>query len=221
MPTTTSTRIKICGLTRETDARDAIDLGVDALGFVFYAPSKRAVTAEQLSWLRQLPPFVQLTALFVNPTAAEVRAVLTHLPIELLQFHGNESPEFCRQFGHRYLKAVPMQDFNAAGAGDYMAQHPQAAGFLLDNYGSNEMGGSGSTFDWGKIPDHCPAPLIMAGGLSRDNVAEVIDSIHPYGVDVSSGVESAPGIKSPDKMATFITAVRYADRHKKAPKIRG
>ncbi len=219
--TTTSTRIKICGLTRETDARTAIDLGADALGFVFYAPSKRAISAEQLPWLRQLPPFVQLTALFVNPTAAEVQTLLARLPIELLQFHGHESPEFCRQFGRRYLKAVPMQDLSATGACDYMAQHRQATGFLLDNYGSSEMGGSGSAFDWGKIPAHCPAPLIMAGGLSRENVAKVIGSIRPYGVDVSSGVESAPGIKSAEKMAAFIAAVRYADRHKKAPKIRG
>lgn len=206
MPTT----IKICGFTREADARDAIDLGVDALGFVFYSRSKRAVTAEQLTWLRQLPPFAQLTALFVNPTAETVREVLTHLPIELLQFHGNEAPQFCQQFGRRYIKAVPMEGLDASQAHAYMAQHQQASGFLLDNYGISEIGGSGTVFDWAKIPDNAPTPLIMAGGLHAENVGQVIQAVQPYGVDVSSGVESAPGVKSAEKMATFMAAVRQA-----------
>lgn len=204
MPTT----IKICGLTREADARAAIELGVDALGFVFYPRSKRAVTVEQLGWLKQLPPFVQLTALVVDPEPEMVRSILAQLPIELLQFHGHESAEFCQQFGRRYVKAVPMEGLNAVAAGDYMSKHTQACGFLLDNYGVSEIGGSGTQFDWAKIPKQSPAPLIMAGGLQADNVGEVIRAVAPYGVDVSSGVECSPGVKSVEKMAAFVTAVK-------------
>lgn len=203
-----NTTIKICGFTREADARVAIDLGVDALGFVFYPRSKRAVSAEQLHWLKRLPPFVQLTALFVNPQADTVHSVLNQIPIELLQFHGNESPVLCQQFGRRYIKAVPMEGLNASAAKDYMAAHQQACGFLLDNYGVHEIGGSGTAFDWSNIPEQTPAPLIMAGGLHAKNVAEVVRVVRPYGVDVSSGVESAPGVKSAEKIAAFVAAVR-------------
>lgn len=200
-------RIKVCGITRQADARMAIDLGVDALGFVFYDKSPRAVSVEQLDWLATLPPFVQLVALFVNPAPTLVKQVLGELPIDICQFHGDESPEFCRQFTPRYLKAVPMQRLNQAQSEQYMAQHHQAAGFLLDNYGGTEMGGSGTAFDWQKIPKAIAKPLIMAGGLNADNVGEVIRQYRPYGVDVSSGVESSAGIKSAEKIAAFIQAV--------------
>ncbi|PID61145.1 MAG: phosphoribosylanthranilate isomerase [Gammaproteobacteria bacterium] len=205
------TRIKFCGFTREQDARAAIELGADALGLVFFAGSKRYVEPAQLGWLKRLPSFVQLTGLFVNAEAAEVNAVLQTLPIELLQFHGAETPAFCAQFGRRYIKAVPMQGLDAAGAVDYMSAHTEACGFLLDNYGVSDIGGSGTAFDWDKIPSHTPAPLIMAGGLTAGNVGEVIAAVSPYGVDASSAIETSAGIKSADKMAEFITAVRRAD----------
>ncbi len=201
-------RIKICGFTREQDARIAIELGIDALGFVFYNNSKRAVTPQMLKWLKNLPPLTQLVALFVNPSQALVDSVLEQLPIDILQFHGNEDPAFCQQFTPRYIKAVPMQGLSQQQALDYMQQHPQAAAFLLDNYGAGDIGGSGTAFDWGKIPTHTEKPLIMAGGLHADNVGVIIQQCQPYGVDVSSGVESAPGIKSAEKMAAFVNAVR-------------
>ncbi len=207
-----TTKIKFCGFTRERDARAAIDLGADALGFVFFEKSKRHVNVAQLGWLKRLPSFVQLTGLFVNPEKAEVDAVLRKLPIDLLQFHGNESPSFCDQFSQRYIKAVPMQGLSTADAENYMQTHTGACGFLLDNYGVSEIGGSGTAFDWTKIPQQRPAPLIMAGGLTADNVAQVIAEINPYAVDASSAIEDAPGIKSAEKMAQFIAAVRQADR---------
>lgn len=205
------TRIKICGFTRESDARDAIALGVDALGFVFYHKSKRAVTPESVAWMKNLPSFVQCVALFVDADTETVRQVITHLPIATLQFHGNESPAFCRQFPCHYLKAVPMQNMDARQATQYMQAYRDAAGFLLDNYGADAIGGSGTAFDWSKIPQHCPAPLVMAGGLNADNVGEVIRACRPYAVDLSSAVETAPGIKSAEKMAAFVAAVQAAD----------
>lgn len=203
-----STHIKICGITRQADAELAIALGADALGFVFYEKSKRFVQAHELTWIKNLPPFVQLTGLFVNPTAEFVRETQQRLPIDLLQFHGDELPEFCTQFSTRYVKAVPMQGKTAAEASQYMAQYPDASGFLLDNYGTTEIGGSGAAFDWTMIPEHSPAPLIMAGGLTVDNVGEVIEHCQPYAVDVSSGVEREPGIKCPEKMRHFIQTVK-------------
>lgn len=205
-----STKIKFCGFTREQDARAAIELGADALGFVFYAKSKRYVTVEQLGWLKRLPSFVQLTGLFVNPDAAFVHSVIQYLPIDLLQFQGNETSDFCEQFSPRYIKAVPMQGLDKQGALDYMQQHPQASGFLLDNYGISNIGGSGTVFNWDNIPAESPAPLIIAGGLNADNVGQIIRTIKPYAVDLSSAIEDTPGIKSAKKMAAFIASVYQA-----------
>ncbi len=205
------TRIKVCGFTRESDARTAIDLGVDALGFVFYQQSKRVVTAETLKWLKHLPPFVQLVGLFVNPDKATVDTLLKQLPLDMLQFHGDESADFCQQFQRPYIKAVPMQKISGQAAENYMQQYPTARGLLLDNYGAGEIGGSGKAFDWQKIPTRLSLPLIMAGGLNEQNVGEVIHHYHPYAVDVSSGVERSPGVKCPDKMAAFIQAVQQSD----------
>lgn len=206
------TKIKICGITREVDAHTAIAYGADALGFVFYPQSRRAVTPDCLTWMRQLPPFVSLVGLFVNPTTDWVNTVITQLPIDLLQFHGDESPEFCQQFNHRYLKAIPMQSLNQHTVEYYMNNHSQASGWLLDNYGKDSIGGSGTTFNWQDIPTTSCKPLIMAGGLNATNVAEVIRQYQPYGIDVSSGVESAPGIKSAKKMATLINAINEQSR---------
>lgn len=205
------TTIKFCGITREQDARVAIALGVNALGFVFCEKSKRNVTIEQLDWLKRLPAFVQLTGLFVNPTERFVRDVTRALPIGLLQFHGDESAAFCEQFSQRYIKAVPMQDLKQQAAHSYMQKHPNACGFLLDNYGVSEIGGSGTAFAWEHIPSDTPAPLIMAGGLDTDNVASMIQTIKPYGVDVSSSIEERPGIKSTEKMTAFVRAVKRAE----------
>lgn len=204
------TKIKICGITREADAHAAIELGADALGFVFCEQSQRDISQKDITWIRRLPPFVQLVGLFVNPDEAVVRHVTETLPIELLQFHGQETATFCQQFSSRYIKAVPMQNATKDQASHYMEQHPQAAGFLLDNYGVTEIGGSGSAFDWQQIPQHPAAPITLAGGLTVENVSTVIQRIRPYAVDVSSGVEDAPGIKSVHKMAAFIQAVKSA-----------
>ncbi|MPV86723.1 phosphoribosylanthranilate isomerase [Ostreibacterium oceani] len=203
-------RIKICGITRQQDAEAAIACGADALGFVFYEKSKRAVTIATLDWLHTLPPFVQLTALFVNPEADWVSSVITGLPIDVLQFHGVEPEPFCRQFGKRYIKAVPMENKSAQDAMQFMAGYPSAGSFLLDNYGEQEIGGSGTQFDWSQVPDAIGKPLVIAGGLTPDNVQPVISQVKPYAVDVSSGVESSPGIKDKEKIARFVTAVKSA-----------
>lgn len=203
------TKIKICGITREVDARNAIELGADALGFVFFKHSKRAVTAQTVTWIKQLPTFVQLVGLFVNPKADDVHTIINQLPLELLQFHGNESPAFCEQFNRRYLKAVPMQGLNRLQANRYISQYQTASAFLLDNYGVSEMGGSGTAFDHQEIPPS-EIPLIIAGGLTPENVATVVKTTRPYAVDVSSGVEHSPGIKSSQKLSAFIHAVKTA-----------
>lgn len=201
------TLIKICGITQANDAHTAIDLGTNALGFVFYKKSKRAVTTDDIKWIKQLPPFVQLVGLFVNPDADFVTAVTDNLPIEVLQFHGNESPAFCQQFPQRHIKAVPMQGLNQQQAAEYMQAYQESSAFLLDNYGVSEIGGSGTAFDHDEIPENPTAPLIMAGGLNADNVKAVITKTRPFGVDVSSGVEVSAGIKSAEKMRDFIQAV--------------
>lgn len=209
------TKIKICGITRKEDALAISELGVDALGFVFYEKSKRFVAADNIAWLKQIPSFVQTVGLFVNPSKALVDEVCQQLPIELLQFHGNESPAFCEAFKQRYIKAVPMQNLDKSAVIDYMLSYPNACGFLLDNYGTTEMGGSGSAFDWTKIPTQAEIKkhqlkLIMAGGLNADNVTTVINAVKPWAVDVSSGVEISPGIKSIDKVKAFVEAVNTA-----------
>lgn len=207
------TRVKICGITRVCDAYTAIALGADALGFVFYEKSKRSVCPEQMGWLRALPAFVSLVGLFVNPSTEQVQRVLSMCPLDILQFHGNEPPAFCQRFGKRYIKAIPMQRFDTEAAVDYMRQYANAAGFLLDNYGVNDIGGSGRRFDWSTIPDVSQIPdlsrkLMIAGGLTAADVGAVIAKNQPYAVDVSSGVETAPGIKSATKIADFISATR-------------
>lgn len=203
------TRIKYCGMTRVEDARLAAQFGVDAIGLIFTARSKRMVSIDQAKAIcAALPPFVSTVALFMDDDAAYVRDVLQQVQPDLLQFHGEESDEWCAQFGHRYLKAIPM------GAGvaalPRLRAYPGAAGLLLDGHGLGEAGGSGKAFDWSLMPADLSQPLILAGGLSAANVAHAIRAAQPWAVDVSSGVESAPGIKDPDKMYAFIEAVRQA-----------
>jgi phosphoribosylanthranilate isomerase len=207
---TQRTRIKICGLTRSQDALKAARLGVDALGLVFYPPSSRALDLDQAQRIRDvLPAFVQLVGLFVNPAQIEVEAVLHRMPELILQFHGDESSAFCAGFGRPYLKALAMGGQGADPGAD-ASQHPQASGFLLDSHTPGAVGGTGAVFDWTRIPVF-ERPLILAGGLRPENVAEAVRLVRPWAVDVSSGVESAPGVKDFIKMAKFVDEVRYAD----------
>jgi phosphoribosylanthranilate isomerase len=205
------TRVKICGLTRAADVQAACTLGADAVGFVCYAPSARFVEPGRLAPLAQaLAPLVTPVLLFVNARAQEVAAALAVLPQAILQFHGDEDHDFCRSFGRPYLRAV------ALGAGvdllDSERMFPSASALLADAPSSG-YGGSGQTFDLSRLP--APAlralPLVLAGGLRAENVAAAIAQVRPYAVDVSSGVEQAPGIKSVDRMRSFLAAVRRAD----------
>ena len=204
-------RVKICGLTRLEDVQAAVDAGADALGFVFHPRSPRHLELAQAERLiAAVPPLVSVVGLFADADADTVRATCAALPLDQLQFHGFETAAYCRQFGRRWYKAVPMRDLDDAQAvTDWLAAYPDSSGFLYDTYGKSQSGGSGTAFDWGKLPAHC-APRLLAGGLNPDNVAAAIRACHPFAVDVSSGVESAPGIKSSAKMQRFITAVHNA-----------
>ena len=200
------TRIKICGITRPEDGLAAASAGADAIGLVFYAGSPRNIElAVAREIVAALPPLVSVVALFMNPSRDEVQRVLSDLAIDVLQFHGSEPAAFCESFPKRYLKALAM----GGGADPYAqaAEHAQAAGFLLDSHAPGQQGGSGETFDWDTIPQDLPKPFLLAGGLSPDNVAEAVRRCRPYGVDVSSGVEAARGIKDPAKLAAFINEV--------------
>lgn len=205
------TRVKICGITRPEDGQRAAALGADAVGLVFFAGSPRHVSIDTAaSVIAALPPLVAVVALFQDPAAAEVEQVLAKLPVDLLQFHGSESPEFCRAFGRRYLKALAMGE----GSLDPVLQarqYPDAAGYLLDSHAAGQQGGSGRTFDWSRIPANLARPILLAGGLHAGNVAAAIRQYRPYGVDVSSGVEAGKGIKDAAKMAAFINEVRRVE----------
>ena len=205
-----ATAVKICGITRAADAHAAARLGAQALGFVFYAKSPRNVGAAHAAALvKALPPFVTAVGLFVNPAVREVESVLEHVRIDLLQFHGEEPPEFCARFGVPYIKALRVK------AGVDLLQYAQAyagaRGLLLDAFVDGAHGGTGSAFDWSLIPRKLPLPLILSGGLNPENVAAAIRAVAPWAVDVSSGVEASPGIKDARKMAGFMKEVRSAD----------
>ena len=204
------TRIKICGITQPEHARVAAHLGADAVGLVFYSPSPRAVELAQAQTIvRTLPPFVSPVALFVNPTRAEVESVLEACPINILQFHGDETPDFCASFGRPYLKAIRVRE--GANLVEYAASYASAAGCLFDAYNDALYGGTGDTFDWKLIPTHLPQPLVLSGGLNPKNVGEAVRRVRPWAVDVSSGVEVAKGVKDEQLMAAFIAGVRNAD----------
>ncbi len=200
------TRIKICGITRPSDGVAAVELGADALGLVFCETSPRFVTPEQAEEIvAALPPLVSVVALFVNAPASDVERVLARVPVDLLQFHGDEAPEYCSSFGRRYIKALPMGGGVEPTA--YARRYADAAAFLLDSHALGGLGGSGSRFDWSRIPSGLGKPLILAGGLDASNVAEAIEQCRPYGVDVSSGVEAAKGVKDVARMEAFIKEV--------------
>lgn len=204
------TRAKICGITRTEDASAAASAGADAIGLVFYAKSPRAVTAEQAAAIcAVLPPFITAVGLFVNADAEEVEAVLKKVPLDLLQFHGDESADYCRGFSRPYIKAVRMTegvDLRAVAN-----EHTSAQGLLVDSYQKGVPGGTGHTFDWAAIPDGLGKPVILAGGLVPDNVTDAIRQVRPYAVDVSSGVEQEKGIKDADKIIAFMRGVETAD----------
>jgi phosphoribosylanthranilate isomerase len=196
-------RVKICGITRSEDLQAACNAGADALGFVFYAKSPRHLAVEQAAALvNQLPPFVQSVGLFVDAEPAFVEAVLKSVPLDLLQFHGNEAPEQCRRFGRPYLKAIRMKP--GADLVKYCADFHDARALLLDAYVPGVPGGTGERFDWNLIPAGLPKPIVLSGGLNPDNVALAVKTVRPWAVDVSSGVESAPGIKDAARVAAFI-----------------
>jgi phosphoribosylanthranilate isomerase len=205
-----ATAVKICGITRPEDALAAARAGAHAIGLVFYAKSPRHVTpAKAAEIIRVLPPFVTTVGLFVDATAEEVRAALAEAPVTLLQFHGDETPEFCRQFKRPYVKAVRVR----AGVDllQYARDYHDAKALLLDNYVEGLHGGSGVAFDWSLIPRALPLPVILSGGLTPENVTEAVRRVRPSAVDVSSGVESAKGIKDAQKIAAFIKGVRNGD----------
>ncbi len=204
------TRIKICGITRAEDAQAAAASGADALGLVFYAKSPRHVTLQQARQVTHaIPPFVTRVGLFVNPHEEEVREALRAVALDVLQFHGEEAPEFCAQFGRPFLKAIRVK----AGVDlvQCAARYSGAQGLLLDAFVEGTHGGTGLSFDWGLIPHGLPLPVILSGGLHAGNVAEAIRQARPYAVDVSSGVEAAKGIKDAAKIAAFISEVRRID----------
>ncbi len=203
------TRIKICGITRTEDAQAAARAGADAIGLVFYPPSPRFLSLEWARELRnELAPFVMPVALFVNPTAAEVYTVLERVRPAMLQFHGEETPVFCSQFGVPYIKACRVNP--GVDLLEYLRPFSGAAGWLLDSH-VEEYGGVGERFDWSLVPAERSHPLILSGGLTRENVREAIRRVRPWAVDVSSGVESAKGIKDAARIAAFIAEVRHAD----------
>lgn len=204
------TRIKICGLTREADVDAAVAAGADAIGFVLYARSPRAVTAVRAGELaRRLPPFVQPVLLFVNATPAEIAAGLDAVPGALLQFHGDESPADCAAPGHPHLRAVRM----APGVDllDFARRYSSASALLLDAHVEG-YGGGGKVFDWSLIPAGVPCPVVLSGGLNPASVTDGIVRVRPWAVDVSSGVESGKGIKDAALMRRFCEAVRDTDR---------
>lgn len=205
-----TTAVKICGITRIEDALAAARLGAHALGFIFYAKTPRHVAPQRAAEIiRALPPFMTAVGLFVDPEANDVERVLEQVPLNVLQFHGEETPALCGRFRVPYIKAVRVR------AGLNLLQYAQlygaARGLLLDAYVEGAHGGTGTAFDWGLIPRELPLPVILSGGLNPDNVADAIRRVSPQAVDVSSGVEVSPGIKDPRKITAFMKEVRSAD----------
>lgn len=204
----TRTRVKICGITRPEDALVAVNCGVDALGLVFYPASPRALSIPQaLELCRKIPVFVSKVGLFVDAEAAAVEAIIEQVPLNYLQFHGEEDEAFCASFGMPYIKAIRVKpDLNLIEAFD---AYKSAAGFLLDAWHPDLAGGTGEVFDWSLLADmqSIDKPLILAGGLNHSNVSTAINQLKPYAVDVSSGVEEQPGIKSAQKIKQFVEEV--------------
>lgn len=201
------TRIKICGITREQDVLAVAHSGADALGLVFYEKSPRHVSVQQAAKLvHAAPPFITAVGLFVNPSVDYVRGVLAQVSLDVLQFHGEEAPSFCAQFGKPYLKAIRVKP--GVDLIQCASRYAGAQGLLLDAYVEGTQGGTGESFDWSLIPHDLTLPVILSGGLHAGNVAQAIRQVRPYAVDVSSGVEAAKGIKDAAKVAAFIKEVK-------------
>ncbi|MFB1635189.1 phosphoribosylanthranilate isomerase [Pseudomonas sp. AP-1] len=202
-------RSKICGITRIEDALAAAEAGADAIGFVFYAKSPRAVDVRQArAIIAELPPFVTTVGLFVNASRCELNEILEVVPLDLLQFHGDETPADCEGYHRPWIKALrvrPGDDLEAA-----CQLYAGARGILLDTYVAGVPGGTGEAFDWSLVPARLSKPIILAGGLSAENVGQAIAQVRPYGVDVSGGVEQAKGIKDAAKIEAFVRAVKQA-----------
>lgn len=205
-------RTKICGVTSVADAQAAVAAGADAIGLVFAAASARRIDIARAATIAAaVPPFVARVALFMDNAADEITAVLAAVEIDVIQFHGSETPEFCEGFARPYIKAVPMGEPGVRLA-DWARRHPHAAGFLVDANRIGEAGGQGRTFDWSDGLDAIERPVVVAGGLTADNVATAIARFTPYAVDVSSGVEREPGIKCNERMRAFVDAVIQAGK---------
>ncbi|MGH8563780.1 MAG: phosphoribosylanthranilate isomerase [Gammaproteobacteria bacterium] len=199
-------RVKICGITRPGDGSLAARLGADAVGLVFHPKSPRAVTVERArAIVTALPPFVTRVGLFVNAVPDAIEAVLSAVALDVLQFHGDEPAEDCRRYGRPYIKAIRMRsDVDLRGAA---AAYPDAGALLLDAFVEGIEGGTGRSFDWSRVPEDLAKPIILAGGLTPDNVTQALAVVNPYAVDVSGGVEREKGIKDEDKMRRFISGV--------------
>lgn len=205
------TRVKICGLTREQDVDAAVEAGADAIGLVFYDASPRYVELPTASRLADdVPPFVTVVGLFVNAAAADIEHALNTVRIDLLQFHGDEPATFCEQFRRPYIKALRVAA--ETDIADLTSQYASAKGVLLDSYRAGIPGGTGEAFDWEQIPQDLSRPIILAGGLTPDNVASAIRQVRPYAVDVSGGVEQTKGIKDANKIRAFINEVQGVAR---------
>ncbi|RME32676.1 MAG: phosphoribosylanthranilate isomerase [Gammaproteobacteria bacterium] len=202
-------RVKFCGITRTVDALAAASLGVDAIGLVFYPPSPRAVDAATAAGIvRSLPPFVSRVALFVDAGPEEIEAVLAQVPVDLLQFHGDETPQECARYGLPWIKALRMRE--GLDLERLVGQYDEACGILLDSYQPGVRGGTGRAFDWDRIPSWLAPRLVLAGGLNPENVGEAIRRVRPWAVDVSGGIEQSRGVKSRRLMEAFMRGVNHA-----------
>jgi phosphoribosylanthranilate isomerase len=203
------TAIKICGITRNDDALAVSASGADALGLVFYPASPRAVTVEQaVDIVSGISPFLSVVALFVDEPVESIERILSAVPINVIQFHGDETAEFCQQFGRPWIKAIRVKP--GVNVTQACLRYSQARGVLLDTWQQGVPGGTGKTFDWNVLPEPLSSPLVLAGGLDEGNVADAIRRTRPAAVDVSGGVESAPGVKDAGKIDRFVAAVRAA-----------
>ena len=204
------TRVKICGITRPEHARAAASAGADAIGLMFYEPSPRFVSREYAAEIcAVLPPMVSIVGVFVNPARCEIEAAVRAVPVDLLQFHGDEPPELCADAGMPYVKAVRVRTRDDIV--EAAARFPHARALLLDAHHDALWGGTGRRFDWSIVPDDVEHPIVLAGGLTPENVADAIRLVRPFAVDVSGGVESAPGEKDPRSIERFIKEVAGAE----------
>ncbi|MBK7353386.1 MAG: phosphoribosylanthranilate isomerase [Nitrosomonas sp.] len=204
------TRVKICGITRTEDALASLSFGADAIGFVFWQQSPRNITPQQAELItKSVPAFVTTVGVYVDPTIDWVHETSTTANLGLLQFHGNESPEFCDQFELPYVKALRIK--NDVDLLEYAKRYQNAKGLLLDTYNARLPGGTGEVFDWELIPANLPLPIILSGGLTPDNVVHAITKVKPWAVDVSSGVEASEGIKDINKISAFMQRIKNCE----------